>query len=124
MVQAMTISLSLPCEARFVSLLRLEVSWLCAQSDWPVDATDDLLLVVSEIAGLCLAAADDPSATLHAEVEATEESVRVALRVPATSEPIESDPLVTTIIEALSDEHDASREDGEFQAWVRKIRPA
>jgi hypothetical protein len=120
----MTISLSLPCEARFVSLLRLEVSWLCAQSDWPVDATDDLLLVVSEIAGLCLAAAQDPGATLHVDVEATAEAVVVALGVPAPSEPLAIDPLVTTIVEALSDEHDVVLEGGEFRAWVRKLRPA
>jgi len=121
---AMTISVSFPCEPKLVGLLRLEVSWLCAQADWPVDATEDLLLVVSEIAGVCLAAAQDPGAILHADIDANAEYVRLAFRVPSTAEPVPVDPLVTTIVGALSDEYEIVRDDGELRAWVRKLRPA
>lgn len=117
------VSIRMPAEGAYLSVLRTATAGLAARLDFTLDEIEDLRIAVDEACGMLLGQAV-PDATLDCDFSLSEDSMSIAVSaVCRRAEPPARDTFAWTVLAALAGSADAWAGPGQrVTVRLRKIR--
>lgn len=117
------VSIRLPAEGAYLSVLRTATAGLAARLDFTLDEIEDLRIAVDEACGMLLAQAP-PDASLECDFTLDEDRMSVAVSAASRhGQPPARDTFAWTVLSALAGSADAwVGPDGKVTVLLRKVR--
>jgi serine/threonine-protein kinase RsbW len=117
------VSIRMPAEGAYLSVLRTATAGLAARLDFTLDEIEDLRIAVDEACGMLLAQAV-PDATLDCDFTLGEDSMSIAVSaICRQAEPPARDTFAWTVLSALAGSADAwAGPEDRVTVMLRKVR--
>ena len=117
------VTIKLPAEGAYLSVLRTATAGLAARLDFTLDEIEDLRIAVDEACAMLLAQAAQ-GATLECDFTLNPDTMTIAVSAPAASgQPPSKDTFAWTVLSALAGSVDSHvGPDGRVSIVLRKVR--
>lgn len=115
-----SVVVEIPPDPRMLRILRLMVSGLASLADFGLAATEEVRVAVDELGSTLIGASDGSDIRLTLEVTDTGVCVEGTTTLAADAAPLDVDPLVNRLLDAVATRHSWTARDGQVTGRFEK----